>query len=253
MFFKLTKIKIKKLYFLLIKNNVSFIKNKNIYPYVILVDKNNAYYYYSFALDYEQLYIIYINFKWILKMKKTLFSLLILSSISLSNQAIAGNYQFINSQPIDIIGEVINNTPTCTLGDIAPIILDNVNSDDIGTTDTAKEIKIKFSDCYKSGKKISLSLAQGENPYLTNLVKEGDASNVSIQIFDKNDLALSLDSEISLDEKIVDGNAEFVLKANYMKPAGGEEVKAGKIKSNLTFDAYINDDMIDEDASVDID
>ncbi|OAT39035.1 fimbrial protein [Proteus myxofaciens] len=183
-------------------------------------------------------------------MKKSLFSLLILSTMSLSNQAIAlselvHDHLILNEKTISIQGKVLKKDPTCTLENIAPISLDDVYDEDISQAN-AKEFSIKFSNCTNSDvyNEISIVLNEEATPDLKNINKNDDASNVSIQLFDEENYPILLNkkSNLTMKKEVVNGNAEFILKANYKKPEN-EAIKPGQIVSNLTFKAYINDDI----------
>ncbi len=183
------------------------------------------------------------------KMKKSLFSLLILSTLSLSNQAIAKNsYLIQGNENISIQGNVIKRAPVCTLENIEPVVLDNIYDDEIEHSE-AKEFKINFSNCTHSDefKEFSIKLQRQESNALKNTLQGKDATNVLIQLLDEDDYPILLNQENNLTFKkgVVDGNAEFTLKANYKAPASGE-IKAGQFASNLVFDAYINNDIIED-------
>ncbi|WP_162556395.1 fimbrial protein [Proteus faecis] len=182
-------------------------------------------------------------------MKKSLFSLLILSTLSLSNQAIAKNsYLIQGNENISIQGNVIKRAPVCTLENIEPVVLDNIYDDEIEHSE-AKEFKINFSNCTHSDefKEFSIKLQRQESNALKNTLQGKDATNVLIQLLDEDDYPILLNQENNLTFKkgVVDGNAEFTLKANYKAPASGE-IKAGQFASNLVFDAYINNDIIED-------
>ncbi|CRL62675.1 fimbrial protein [Proteus penneri] len=182
-------------------------------------------------------------------MKKSLFSLLILSTLSLSNQAIAEDSYLIHANnEISIRGNVIKKAPTCTIENIEPVVLNNIYDDEIEQSEK-KEFKINFSNCANSNelKGVSIKLHQKDFPDLENGYDGEDATNVLIQLFDELDhpILLNRESSLTFEKAIVGGNAEFILKANYKAPEG-EEIKAGQFASNLTFDAYINDNIYEE-------
>ncbi|MBJ2116552.1 MULTISPECIES: fimbrial protein [Proteus] len=182
-------------------------------------------------------------------MKKSLFSLLILSTLSLSNQAIAEDSYLIHANnEISIRGNVIKKAPTCTLDNIEPVVLNNIYADEIEHSET-KEFKINFSSCDvpNGSKEISIKLQRQDDPILKNTHQGEDKTNVSIQLFDEDNrqILLNQDDNLTLKKDIIGGDAEFILKANYKAPDDGE-IKAGLFTSSLTFDAYINDNIAEE-------
>ncbi|WP_249718905.1 fimbrial protein [Proteus faecis] len=186
-------------------------------------------------------------------MKKSLFSLLILSTISLSNQAIAENsYLIQGNENISIQGNVIKRAPVCDLENIGPVVLDNIYDDEIEHS-VAKEFKIRFSNCtnFEDSNEISIKLQRQESNELKNTLRGEDTTNVLIQLLNEyNDpILLNQENDITFKKNIVDGDAEFILKANYKAPASGE-IKAGQFASNLVFDAYINNNIIENPEEV---
>lgn len=181
-------------------------------------------------------------------MKKSLFSLLILSTMALSNHAIAEQHALHQNQIITISGSVIKNNPTCSISFPAEVNLDQINIDDIEDINKlpSKEISIKFSDCTNTAKftQIGLVIEGDDTPELKNLIGGKDASNVSIQLVDfyNNPILLNEQTHREMKETISEGEAEFKLYAKYKKPVG-EEIKVGEISSQLTFNSYINDDI----------
>lgn len=182
-------------------------------------------------------------------MKKSLFSLLILSTISLSNQAIAAEqHDMHQNQTITISGSIIKNNPTCTIDFPAEINLGDVNIDEIGDLNNFanKEISIKFSECTKNDKftQIGIILDGSDTPELRNLIEGQNASNVSIQLVDHFNRPILLNEQThrEIKKSIDKGEAEFKLYAKYKKPVN-EEIKAGETSTQLTFNTYINDDI----------
>ncbi|WP_342639925.1 fimbrial protein [Proteus faecis] len=181
-------------------------------------------------------------------MKKSLFSLLILSTISLSNQAIAENsYLIQGNETISIQGNVIKRAPVCDLENIGPVVLDNIYDDEIEHS-VAKEFKIRFSNCtnFDDLNEISIKLQRQESNELKNTLRGENTTNVLIQLLneDNDPISLNQENDITFKKNIVDGDAEFILKANYKAPTSGE-IKAGQFASNLVFDAYINNNIIE--------
>ncbi|WP_368869818.1 fimbrial protein [Proteus mirabilis] len=182
-------------------------------------------------------------------MKKSLFSLLILSMLSLSTQAIATNHD-LGSKTITITGKVLKRVPSCTIREIEPIELGDIYDDMIGTLHPIA-IGIRFSDCSNLGlaRTVNLVLKPQNQPYLENTIKNGTNAvvkitdlynNREIDLSDKTDRALLFTS--SIDEN---NDAYFLFGAEFVKPTSVAKVTAGEFNASLTFDAFI-DDMLPE-------
>lgn len=176
-------------------------------------------------------------------MKKNLLSLFILSSVSLSNQAIAEEYSMHENQVISIEGNVVRTIPTCTIDYLDTINLEEININDIDGS-LSKEISIKFSECEQPDTftQIAISLNELDTPDLKNTIENG--SNVSIQLVDKYDRPISLNNQehLKMTNSISEGSTEFKFYARYKKPEN-EKIRAGKVATSLTFDTYINDNI----------
>ncbi|MFS3858398.1 fimbrial protein [Proteus mirabilis] len=178
-------------------------------------------------------------------MKKSLFSLLILSTLSLSTQAIATSHD-LGSKTITITGKVLKHVPSCTINEIEAIDLGDIYIDDIGRH-YPTAISIRFSDCsnLRLAKTVNLVLKPQNQPYLENTIKNG--TNAVVKIVDVNN-----NHEIDLSDKTEgamlftssidkDNNAYFLFGAEFVKPTGVAEVTAGNFNASLTFDAFIDD------------
>lgn len=182
-------------------------------------------------------------------MKKSLFSLLILSMLSLSTQAIATNHD-LGSKTITLTAKVLKRIPSCTISEIEPIELGDIYDDMIGTL-RPTAISIRFSDCSNLGlaRTVNLVLKPQNQPYLENTIKNGTNAVVKITDFDNNrEIDLSDKTEgTMLFTSSINGNndAYFLFGATLVKPTGVAEVTAGEFNASLTFDAFI-DDMLPE-------
>ncbi|HGW4591548.1 TPA: type 1 fimbrial protein [Proteus mirabilis] len=186
-------------------------------------------------------------------MKKSLFSLLILSTLSLSTQAIARHVS-VDSKNITIQGRIVKkDAPTCQVQPVSTVKLPNAQIDTFSTTPFAY-LSINFTDCDKpkGNKKVKVVFKPQADSYLTNTHKGPDATNARVALLDyskkeliplnanQDERTFSLDylSDYSIGASMI-----FLLK--YEGPGGSDEVTEGVFSSTLSFDAYVTDDIVE--------
>ncbi|HGN1020009.1 fimbrial protein [Proteus mirabilis] len=186
-------------------------------------------------------------------MKKSLFSLLILSTLSLSTQAIA-RHVTLDAKDITIQGRVVKkDAPTCQVQPVGTVKLPNAEIDAFSNTPFAY-FSINFTDCdkLKGNKKVKVVFKPQADSYLTNTHKGPDATNARVALLDysknepiplngnQNERTFSSDylSDYSIGASIM-----FSLK--YEGPGGSDKVTEGVFSSTLSFDAYVTDDIVE--------
>ncbi|HEK3115913.1 TPA: type 1 fimbrial protein [Proteus mirabilis] len=181
------------------------------------------------------------------KMKKSLFSLLILSTLSLSTQAIA-QQMHLGDKNINIQGRVIDEKLTCVVQDVAPIQLDDAYIDSLLLT-PAKRFSVNFSGCtnQERDRKVKVVVARKNTTHLMNTGSTANDTNVRVALFDStgelvplngNDTDRTFSSDVAGDS----GSLEFSLK--YDRPESIDDaVTAGAFKATLSLDAYVTDDI----------
>ncbi|HGN0024723.1 TPA: fimbrial protein [Proteus mirabilis] len=181
-------------------------------------------------------------------MKKSLFSLLILSTLSLSTQAIAQEVKIGGTQNINVTGRVIQEALTCNIQPITPIKLPDAYVNSIADT-AATTFNIGFSGCTNQdkGRNVKVVIARQANRYLTNEGQTNSDTNARVALLDSGDIGVLLDNAddtfrtFTSNVEGASGNIQFSLK--YMAPDLGVAVTPGVFSSTLAFDAYVNDDV----------
>lgn len=181
-------------------------------------------------------------------MKKSLFSLLILSTLSLSTQAIAQQVKLGNTQDITVSGRVIPDNLSCTVQPVSAIQLGNAYVSSLKTT-PEKKFSINFSNCNNSNisKKVKVVFVAHKLPYLDNTATGSDKTNVQVGLFDSKGQAVALngsEGSRTFTSDVITGNngkLEFALK--YLSTIGRLPISTGAFSSTLSFDAYVTDDI----------
>ncbi|HFT7323308.1 fimbrial protein [Proteus mirabilis] len=182
-------------------------------------------------------------------MKKSLFSLLILSTLSLSTQAIA-RYVPVDSQNITIQGRVVKDPLTCQVQPVATVKLQNAEIDTLESTPSTT-FSIDFTGCTNPevDKKVMVTFKQQNSSYLTNTHKGPDATNARVVLLDHNNNPIQLDhvnpsqrtfSSDYTSNPLGDG---IMFSLKYEGPGGSDKVTEGVFSSTLSFDAYVTDDI----------
>ncbi|HEJ9539817.1 type 1 fimbrial protein [Proteus mirabilis] len=181
------------------------------------------------------------------KMKKSLFSLLILSTLSLSTQAIAQEVKIGGTHNINVTGRVVQEALTCNLQAIAPIELADVYVNSIGTA-PAKNFSIGFSGCTNqaNNRNVKVVIARKDHRYLMNTGQTNADTNARVALLNSQgiEVLLNNDDEFRTFTSNVAGDSgsiQFSLK--YMAPDVGTPVTPGAFSSSLSFDAYVTDDV----------
>ncbi len=180
-------------------------------------------------------------------MKKSLFSLLILSTLSLSTQAIAQQVKIGATHNINVTGRVVPEALNCVLDAVEPVGLADAYVNSIGAANS-KNFSINFSGCTNqaSNRNVKVVITQKGERYLTNAGQSDDDTNARVALLDSQGVEIRLDSADVKDRTFTSnvagesGRIQFSLK--YMPPAVGN-VTAGAFSSNLSFDAYVADDI----------
>ncbi|HEI9879522.1 TPA: type 1 fimbrial protein [Proteus mirabilis] len=181
------------------------------------------------------------------KMKKSLFSLLILSTLSLSTQAIAQQIH-LGGYNIDIQGRVIDEKLTCVVQDIAPIQLDDAYVDSLLLT-PEKRFSVDFSGCTNQARdrKVKVVFGQQNTTHLMNTGSTENDTNARVALLRSTGELVPLNgenSERTFSSEVAGehGSLEFLLK--YDRPASIDDaVTAGAFKATLSLDAYVTDDI----------
>ncbi|MGP7975456.1 fimbrial protein [Proteus mirabilis] len=180
-------------------------------------------------------------------MKKSLFSLLILSTLSLSTQAIAQQVKIGATQNIDISGRVLQEALTCNLEPVAAIALDDAYVNSIANT-PKKDFSIDFSGCTNqaSNRDVKVVIVRKGQKYLMNATQSNDDTNARLALLDSNGAEVVLDSPEDVartfTSDVVGQNGKIKFSLKYMPPVQGD-VTAGAFSSSLSFDAYVADDI----------
>ncbi|EMR3754352.1 TPA: type 1 fimbrial protein [Proteus mirabilis] len=182
-------------------------------------------------------------------MKKSLFSLLILSTLSLSTQAIA-RYVPVDSKNITIQGRVVKDPLTCQVQPVGLIKLQNAEIDTLEST-TPTTFSIDFTGCTNPevDKKVMVTFKQQDNSYLTNNHKGSDATNARVVLLDHDNKPIQLDSA-NPSQRTFSSNYTsnplgygIMFSLKYEGPGGSDKVTEGVFSSTLSFDAYVTDDI----------
>ncbi|WP_368869817.1 fimbrial protein [Proteus mirabilis] len=179
-------------------------------------------------------------------MKKSLFSLLILSTLSLSTQAIAQQIN-LGGQDITIQGRVIQDALTCNVQPVGVIQLDDAHIDSLAGAPITK-FSIDFTDCTNPqvDKKVKVVIKPQAYSHLINSSLEPGNTNARVALLNKEDEPISLNGNLdertfSSDVRNENGSLAFSLK--YAAPESGDPVTAGAFNATLSFDAYVTDDI----------
>ncbi|MDW8540090.1 fimbrial protein [Proteus mirabilis] len=183
-------------------------------------------------------------------MKKSLFSLLILSTLSLSTQAIA-RHVTLDAKDITIQGRVVKkDAPTCQVQPVGTVKLPNAEIDAFSNTPFAY-FSINFTDCDKpkGNKKVKVVFKPQADSYLTNTHKGSDATNARVVLLDHDNKPIQLDSA-NPSQRTFSSNYTsnplgygIMFSLKYEGPGGSDKVTEGVFSSTLSFDAYVTDDI----------
>ncbi|MGY6418407.1 fimbrial protein [Proteus mirabilis] len=180
-------------------------------------------------------------------MKKSLFSLLILSTLSLSTQAIAQQIS-LGGYNIDIQGRVIDEKLTCVVQDIPSIQLDDAYVDSLLLT-PAKRFSVDFSGCTNQARdrKVKVVVARQNDTHLMNTGSTENDTNARVVLLRSTGEPVLLngeDSERTFSSEVAGehGSLEFLLK--YDRPESIDDaITAGAFRATLSLDTYVTDDI----------
>ncbi|HBN5548407.1 TPA: type 1 fimbrial protein [Proteus mirabilis] len=183
------------------------------------------------------------------RMKKSLFSLLILSTLSLSTQAIA-RYVPVDSKNITIQGRVVKDPLTCQVQPVATVKLQNAEIDTLESTPPTT-FSIDFTGCTNPevDKKVIVTFKQQDNSYLTNSNKGSDATNARVVLLDDENNPIQLNSDNPRQRTFSSNYTSnplghgIMFSLKYEGPGGSDKVTEGVFSSTLSFDAYVTDDI----------
>lgn len=181
-------------------------------------------------------------------MKKSLFSLLILSTLSLSTQAIAQQIN-LGNQNIAIQGRVIQDDLTCNVEPIAPIQLQNAYISSFERT-PKKQFNVDFTGCSNvdKPKKVKIVIARQNATHLMNAGTTENDTNARVALFNSAGKLVPLNGEQeqrTFYSDVAGDNGSLAFSLKYDKPEGDNEVTAGNFAAVLGLNAYVTDDIID--------
>ncbi|MFS3858402.1 fimbrial protein [Proteus mirabilis] len=182
-------------------------------------------------------------------MKKSLFSLLILSTLSLSTQAIAQEVKIGGTHNINVTGRVIQEALTCNVQPVAPIQLPDAYVSSIDRS-SATTFSIGFSGCTNQNvsRKVKVVIAQQANRFLTNSSNTDADTNAQVMLFDSTNTMVPLEHDdrtrrtFTSDVAGGNGNIEFSLRYVGL-PDSDDDVTPGVFSSALSFEAFVTDDV----------
>ncbi len=184
-------------------------------------------------------------------MKKSLFSLLILSTLSLSTLAIAQEIS-LGEQNMPVRGRIIPENLTCNLQPVGVIQLEDFY---IGSTELElvpeTEFSINFSGCTNQNvpREIKVVIAQKTTPYLVNASSTVNDTNVRVALKDMNGDEVWLDDDDSdlyrtYYSTVVGGRASLSFSLAYVEPESLDDaITPGAFSSTLSFDAFVTDEV----------
>ncbi|MBG3036265.1 type 1 fimbrial protein [Proteus mirabilis] len=187
------------------------------------------------------------------KMKKSLFSLLILSTLSLSTLAIAQEISF-GEQNISVRGRIIQENLTCEVQPVAPIQLDDADVNSIEST-SRKTFSIVFSGCTNQNvpREVSVVIAPKTTTYLVNASSTVNDTNAQVALYDNEGYVVPLDEEDSYRTfySAVDGDsASLRFSLGYVGPESSDDddddddaITPGVFSSTLSFEAFVTDEV----------
>ncbi|MDX4948756.1 fimbrial protein [Proteus mirabilis] len=188
-------------------------------------------------------------------MKNSLFSLLILSMLCLSTQAIAQQVN-LGHQDITIQGRVIQDSLTCTVQPIGAIQLENAYVTPSLkllplVLTPRKNFTVKFSGCANQGKpkKVKVVFQKKDTAYLENTGSAINDTNAQVELFNHTGRAISLngeDTERTFVSEVVGDTGSLTFSLGYTSPkwtADGISIKPGNFNASLSFDAFVTDDI----------
>ncbi|MBQ0425763.1 type 1 fimbrial protein [Proteus mirabilis] len=180
------------------------------------------------------------------KMKKSLFSLLILSTLALSTQAIAQQIH-LGGYNIDIQGRVIDEKLTCVVQDIAPIQLDDAYVDSLLLT-PEKRFSVDFSGCTNQARdrKVKVVVGQQNATHLMNTGSTENDTNARVALLGSTGELVPLNGEReqrTFYSDVAGDSGRLVFSLKYDRPESIDAVTAGAFKATLSLDAYITDNI----------
>ncbi|EOG1982166.1 TPA: fimbrial protein [Proteus mirabilis] len=188
-------------------------------------------------------------------MKKSLFSLLILSTLCLSTQAIAQQVN-LGHQDIAVQGRVIQDNLTCTVQPISAIQLENAyinHSSDFGSLifTPEKKFSVKFSGCANQGnpKKVKVVFQKKDTVELMNTGSTANDTNAQLTLLNDTGHLIRLNGEDiarTFISDVVGDTGSLTFSLVYTPPEGwgdGIGIKPGNFNASLSFDAFVADDI----------
>lgn len=180
-------------------------------------------------------------------MKKSLFSLLILSTLSLSTQAIAQEIT-LGSQNIAISGRVLQDNLTCTVEPIAAIQLQNAYINSFENT-PEKQFNVNFTGCSNIDipKKVKVVIARQASTHLVNSGEKVNDTNARVALLNVEGETIPLNGnneQRTFTSDVVGDNGSLVFSLKYDKPESVDDaITAGAFNASLSLDAYVTDDI----------
>ncbi|HIE4546871.1 TPA: fimbrial protein [Proteus mirabilis] len=182
-------------------------------------------------------------------MKKSLFSLLILSTLSLSTQAIAQQIH-LDSENIAIQGRVVKkDVLTCQVQPVGLIKLQNAEIDTIEKTPPTM-FSINFTGCAQPGKNrtAKVVIARQNTTHLVNTGSTENDTNARVALLGSTGELVPLNGEREQRTFYSDvgGSGSVAFSLYYAGPASNNAITPGAFNATLSFDAYITDDIVED-------
>ncbi|HEJ9411518.1 TPA: type 1 fimbrial protein [Proteus mirabilis] len=182
------------------------------------------------------------------KMKKSLFSLLILSTLSLSTQAIAQEVKIGGTHNINVTGRVIQEALTCNVQPVAPIQLQDAYIGSFERT-PMKNFSINFSGCTNQlrDRNVKVVISKKNTGHLANAGSTVNDTNARVILLDHSGNVVKLngsDIERTFVSNVVGENGRLEFSLRYVQPSLLSGVlKPGNFNASLSFDAFVADDI----------
>ncbi|MDC5894762.1 type 1 fimbrial protein [Proteus mirabilis] len=183
-------------------------------------------------------------------MKKSLFSLLILSTLSLSTQAIARHVP-LDSKDITIQGKVVKkDVLTCQVQPVGVIQLQNAKIYTFENT-PATIFNIDFTGCTHPDKNrtAKVVIARQNTTHLVNTGSTENDTNVRIALFASTGELVPLngnDTDRTFSSDVAGDSGSLAFSLHYDGPASNDAITPGAFKATLSFDAYITDNIVED-------
>ena len=181
-------------------------------------------------------------------MKKSLFSLIILSTLSLSTLAIAQEIRIGNVHNIEVRGRVMPENTTCEVQPVGTIQLQDAYIGSFERT-PMKNFSINFSGCTNQlrDRNIKVVISKKNTGHLANAGSTVNDTNARVILLDHSGNIVRLngsDIERTFVSNVVGENGRLEFSLRYVQPSLLSGVlKPGNFNASLSFDAFVADDI----------